>query len=97
MQHESTVFVPEVGMVKMVGSSGQLSLGKQFAGQYYELEHLADGAIVLRPMKVVPSSEGWVHEPEVQYQLAKAAKWLKDTPRTETSIDALVRKGRKRK
>jgi hypothetical protein len=84
-------------MVKMVGSSGQLSLGKEFAGQYYELERLSDGAIVLRPMKVVPASEAWVHEPQVQYQLKKAAKWLKDTPRSETSIDALQRKSRKRK
>jgi hypothetical protein len=84
-------------MVKMVGSSGQLSLGKEFAGQYYELERLPDGAIVLRPMKVVPASEAWVHEPQVQYQLKKAAKWLKDTPRSESSIDALQRKSRKRK
>jgi len=84
-------------MVKMVGSSGQLSLGKQFAGQYYEMEHLPDGAIVLRPMKVVPASEAWVHEPEVQYQLAKAAKWLKETARSETVVDALARKVRKRK
>ena len=84
-------------MVKMVGRSGQLSLGKEFAGQYYELERLADGAIVLRPMKVVPASEAWVHEPQVQYQLKKAAKWLKESPRSETSVDALLRKGRKRK
>ena len=46
-------------------------------------------------MKVVPASEAWVHEPEVQYQLGKAAKWLKKAPRSETSVDALARKGRK--
>jgi hypothetical protein len=84
-------------MVKMVGSSGQLSIGKEYAGQYYELEHLPDGAIVLRPMKVVPASEAWVHEPKMQYQLAKAARWLKEVPRVETSVDALSRKSRKRK
>ena len=81
----------------MVGTSGQLSLGKKYAGQYYEMEHLPDGAIVLRPMKVVPASEAWVHEPEVQYQLGKAAKWLKEAPRSDTSVEALVRKARKRK
>ena len=81
----------------MVGTSGQLSLGKRYAGQYYEMEHLPDGAIVLRPMKVVPASEAWVHEPEVQYQLGKAAKWLKEAPRSDTSVEALVRKARKRK
>ena len=84
-------------MVKMVGSSGQLSIGKEYAGRYYELEHLPDGAIVLRPMKVVPASEAWVHEPRMQYQLAKAAKWLKETPRSETSVESLSRKRPKRK
>lgn len=84
-------------MVKMVGTSGQLSLGKKYAGQYYELQHLPDGAIVLRPMKVVPSSEAWVHEPEVQSQLKGAKEWLKKTPRSETSVDALLRKRRKAK
>ena len=84
-------------MVKMVGSSGQFSLGKKYAGRYYELEHLPDGAIVLRPMKVVPAYEAWVHEPEVQYQLKRAKEWLRKSPRSETSVDALLRKGRKRK
>ena len=40
-------------MVKLVGRSGQLSLGKKFSGQYYEVEHLADGAILLRPVTIV--------------------------------------------
>jgi hypothetical protein len=43
------------------------------------------------------AAEAWVHEPGVQYQLGKAAQWLKENPRSETSIDALARKARKRK
>ena len=40
-------------MVKLVGRSGQLSLGKKYSGQYYDVELLADGAILLRPVTIV--------------------------------------------
>jgi hypothetical protein len=86
--------------VKMVGTSGQLSLGKKYAGQYYEVTSLPDGAIVLRPMKVVPAGEAWVHEPKMQYQLKRAAEWFRKNPPTETdlaALEALLSKRRKQK
>ncbi len=43
-------------MLKAVGASGQISLGKKYAGQYFEMEEQADGSIVMVPMKVVPAS-----------------------------------------
>lgn len=44
-------------MVKLVGRSGQLSLGKKHAGQYYDVEHLPEGAILLRPVSFAPPKE----------------------------------------
>ena len=41
-------------MLKEVGSSGQISLGKKFAGQLFEVLAHADGRFELIPMKVVP-------------------------------------------
>ena len=41
-------------MLKMVGNSGQFSLGKKYAGKYFEVEQQPDGAVLLRPMKLVP-------------------------------------------
>ena len=41
-------------MLKEVGASGQISLGKKYAGQLFEVETAGDGSIVLRPVKVVP-------------------------------------------
>ena len=46
-------------------------------------------------MEAYLAGEAWAHEPGVRYQLKQAAKWLKDTPRSKTSVDALRRKGRK--
>lgn len=40
-------------MLKTVGTSGQLTLGKRYSGRHFELEELASGEIVLRPVRLV--------------------------------------------
>lgn len=40
-------------MLKSVGTSGQLTLGKKYSGRYFELEERANGELVLRPVKLV--------------------------------------------
>ncbi len=44
-------------MLKEVGSSGQISLGKKYAGQLFEVTTEADGSISMRPVKVVPMTQ----------------------------------------
>jgi hypothetical protein len=39
-------------MLKTVGASGQLSLGKRFAGRHFEVQFEADGRVVLTPVTV---------------------------------------------
>lgn len=41
-------------MLKEVGASGQISLGKKYAGQLFEVTVQPDGNIVMKPVKVVP-------------------------------------------
>ncbi|MFO1262142.1 MAG: hypothetical protein U1E84_02195 [Rhodoferax sp.] len=41
-------------MLKEVGASGQISLGKKYAGQLFDVQTAADGTITLQPVKVVP-------------------------------------------
>ena len=43
-------------MLKMVGASGQLTLGKKYSGRYFEVEELASGELVLRPVRLVRDS-----------------------------------------
>jgi len=43
-------------MLKMVGASGQLTLGKKYSGQYFEVEERANGELVLRPVRMVRDS-----------------------------------------
>jgi len=41
-------------MLKEVGASGQISLGKKYAGQLFDMQTADDGSITMRPVKVVP-------------------------------------------
>jgi len=83
-------------MLKMVGTSGQLSLGKKYAGQYFEVEQQPGGAVLLRPMKVVPDAEAWVHDPAMRDQLRRAGEWLRNTPRAETPLASLSKRAARR-
>ena len=42
-------------MLKEVGASGQISLGKKYAGQLFDMVSYPDGRVELVPMKVVPA------------------------------------------
>jgi post-segregation antitoxin (ccd killing protein) len=40
-------------MLKEVGASGQISLGKKFAGKLFDMQMLDTGEVVLKPMRAV--------------------------------------------
>ena len=57
-------------MLKEVGASGQISLGKKYAGQLFDVVFYPDGRVELVPMKAVPT----VNEaPAFQYPAAASA------------------------
>ena len=42
-------------MLKEVGTSGQISLGKKYAGQLFDVVFYPDGRVELVPMKAIPT------------------------------------------
>ena len=44
-------------MLKEVGASGQISLGKKYAGQLFDVVFYPDGRVELVPMKAVPAMQ----------------------------------------
>ena len=44
-------------MLKEVGASGQISLGKKYAGQLFDMQIAEDGCVKLTPVKVVPLAQ----------------------------------------
>lgn len=76
-------------MLKQVGTSGQVALGKQFAGKYFEVSTREDGVIEFRPMVVIPESQAWAHTPEMKKRLDESEKWMAKNPPRDTDVDAL--------
>ena len=74
---------------KVVGKSGQISIGKSFAGVAFLVEKLAGGDFILKKASVIPSNEQWIYEPALQSKLAAADEWMQSNPAQETDLDAL--------
>jgi hypothetical protein len=73
--------------IKRVGKSGQISLGKDLAGQYFREERQADGTIVLVPVAVLPRSHWSVRD---RAKIRKALAWASRHAPRETDLDALT-------
>ena len=84
---------PDAIEIKVVGRSGQISLGKRYAGKTLRLERRQDGTVVLTAVAMVPESQLWtLREPHRSHN-ARGLEWAAETPPSETNLDRLV-KGR---
>jgi hypothetical protein len=61
--------------IKVVGKSGQISLGKSFAGKTLRLERRSGGTIVLTVVAVVPESQLWTTEEPHRTRIARGMAW----------------------
>ena len=77
--------------IKTIGSNGQLSLGKAFAGMAVMVEQLAEGSWLIKAGTFVPDSEKWLHEPKVAASLDRALAWA-ENHEPQDNFDELVKK-----
>jgi hypothetical protein len=86
--------------IKVVGKSGQISLGKRYAGKTLRLERRRDGTVVLTAVAVVPESQLWTLQEPDRSRIERGLAWAARTPARETDIDTVVKaasgKGRAR-
>jgi hypothetical protein len=94
---------PEAGVeIKVVGKSGQISLGKRYAGKILRLERQDDGAILLTAVAMVPESQLWTLQEPHRSRIQRGLAWAERTPPADTDLDQLLnahplRRGHKRK
>ena len=86
---------------KTVGKSGQISLGKRYAGKTLRVERLDDGRIVLTAVAMVPESQLWTLEEPDRSRIERGLTWAGRTEPAETDFNSLtkqkpVRPGRSR-
>lgn len=61
--------------VKVVGTNGQLSLGKEFAGKMVLIDQIDEGTWIIKSGKFIPDSEKWLHQSNHISKLEKAIDW----------------------
>lgn len=79
--------------IKTVGQSGQISLGKKFAGQTVIVDEIQSGVWMVKVGRFIPDNEIWLHTQEVETELDEAIIWARENPPQTTDIDALEAKG----
>ena len=77
-----------VNEIKRVGSSGQFTLGKEYAGKLMRVEKLEEGGFKLTPVVDVPESEAWIFEEPNFGRIKRALAWMDANPARETDLDA---------
>lgn len=83
--------------LKVVGKSGQISLGKRYAGKILELQRLDDGSLLLRAVAMVPESQLWTLQEPHRTRIAKGLAWAAQTEPRESDPDSLLKvKGKRR-
>ena len=80
-----------MGLIKTIGSSGQISLGKKFAGQTVMLDEIEAGVWIVKLGRFIPDSEKWLHTPDVQGELNEAIAWAEENPPEDTNFEELAR------
>lgn len=79
---------------KVVGRSGQISLGKRYAGKTLRVERQPDGTIVLTAVAMVPERHLWTTREPHRSRIAEGMEWAARTRPAETDLDALERRAR---
>ena len=75
--------------IKTVGSSGQISLGKKFAGQTVMLDEIDAGVWIVKIGRFIPDNERWLHRPDVQAEFNEAIAWAEKNPPEDTNFKEL--------
>lgn len=81
-----------MSVVKTVGKSGQIALGKQYAGKHVLVDQLEPGVWLLKLGDFIPANEQWLHRPEAKAKLDQAIAWAETHSPANTNLDELERR-----
>ena len=84
-----TLSILENPVVKSIGTSGQISLGKEYAGRQVLIEKPAEGVWIIRTATIIPDNEAWLHDEAAQQRLKKSLAWAKKNPAQASDPESL--------
>jgi hypothetical protein len=77
--------------IKVVGKSGQISLGKRYAGKMLRLERRQDGTVLLTAVVMVPETQLWTIEEPHRSRIERGIRWAAANSPQETDVDELLK------
>jgi hypothetical protein len=77
--------------VKVIGSNGQISLGKKFAGRQVVVEEREPGVWLVRTATIVPDNEAWLDE-KAMSDLQEALAWAQANPPDDSTTEAILKR-----
>jgi hypothetical protein len=77
--------------VRIVGTNGQISLGKQYAGRQVMVEEQELGVWLVRTATVVPDNERWLHASTAAQDLSQALHWASQNAPSDAGLDTALR------
>jgi len=72
--------------IKSVGRSGQISLGKKYAGQTVLIDQIETGVWIIKLGRFIPENEMWLHQPDSQRNLDEAIVWAEKIHRGKATL-----------
>jgi len=78
--------------IKIIGSSGQISLGKKFAGRHVLVDEIESGVWIVKLGRFVPESERWLFSDAVKDDLDEAINWAERTLPQSSNLDELEKR-----
>jgi hypothetical protein len=76
--------------IKTIGRSGQIALGKEYAGRSVLIDQLEPGVWIIKLGEFIPDSERWLYDAQVQHEVEEAIAWAEQNPPRPTDLEALT-------
>ena len=81
-----------MGTIKTVGHSGQISLGKKYAGCHVLVDEVETGVWIVKLGQFIPRNELWLHSDAVKSDLDEAINWAERNPPQLSDVNELEKR-----
>ncbi len=78
-----------MAVVKTIGRSGQIALGKEYVGRHVLIDEIEPGVWLVKLGEFVPDNERWLWDTQVQKDLDEAIAWAENNPPRATDLEVL--------
>jgi len=78
-----------MAVVKTIGRSGQIALGKEYVGRHVLIDEIEPGVWLVKLGEFVPDNERWLWDIQVQKDLDEAIAWAENNPPRATDLEVL--------